>query len=166
MGLFVINSFKAFGKQSINDDEYLTVVGAVSSVFNGIRFFWSYLVDRFSFKFSYMLVLCVNIIFGSTIVLVRSSQILYLIWVCMLIWALGAHYSLVPTICAKLFGVHASIIFGFAYSFCAPPLIVSSIFVRLYLKTIGYEAFYYAACGLSGISLVLLLFIFEEKKLC
>ena len=105
--------------QNIKDDEFLTVVGAVSSVFGGIRFLWSYLVDRYSFKFSYTIILCMNVFFGSTLVLVRDSKALYLIWVSMIVWAEGGHFSLVPTICAKLFGKHAPIVYGVAFSFGA-----------------------------------------------
>ena len=89
-----------------------------------------------------------------------------MIWVSMIIWAEGAHFSLVPTICAKLFGPHASLVYGVAFSFGALPQIISSVMVRLYLKTIGYETFYFTATAFSCISLFMLLFIFEEKKIC
>ena len=105
--------------QHINNDSFLTTVGAVSSVFGGIRFLWSYLVDRYSFKFSYTIILCMNIFFGSTLVLVANSKGLFLIWVSMIVWAEGAHFSLVPTVIAKLFGKHAPIVYGVAFSFGA-----------------------------------------------
>jgi len=119
IGLFVINTFKKFGMQHINNDSFLTTVGAVSSVFGGIRFLWSYLVDRYSFKFSYTIILCMNIFFGSTLVLVANSKGLFLIWVSMIVWAEGAHFSLLPTVIAKLFGKHAPIVYGVAFSFGA-----------------------------------------------
>lgn len=92
-------------------------MGAVSAVFGGIRFVWSYLVDRYNFKISYGIILCINIIFGSTLVLVSEVKALYLIWVSMIVWAEGAHFALVPTLCAKLFGKHAPIVYGVAFSF-------------------------------------------------
>jgi hypothetical protein len=105
--------------KNIRNDDFLTVVGSVSAVFGGIRFVWSWLVDRFSFKMSYGIVLVINVTFGFTLVLVKDIKALYLIWVSMLVWAEGAHFALVPTICAKLFGAHASMVYGIAFSFGA-----------------------------------------------
>jgi MFS family permease len=162
----VINTFKKFGLETIKDDHFLTVVGSVSAVFGGLRFLWSHLVDRYSFKLSYTIVLCVNVIFGGTLVLVRDSKALFLIWVSMIVWAEGAHFALVPTICAKSFGKHASIVYGVAFSFGAFSQIVSSVLVRFMLKTVGYETFYYIATAFSLISLIILRFIYDEKVLC
>lgn len=166
IGLFTINTFKNFGMKNLNDNAYLTTVGAVSAVFGAIRFVWSYLVDRYSFKLSYGIILCINIIFGSTLVLVSKSKALYLIWVCMLVWAEGAHFSLVPTLCAKLFGVHAAMVYGIAFSFGAVAQIISSILVRFTLKSIGYESFYYGSSVLSLLALIVLLAFFKETKIC
>lgn len=166
MGLFVINTFKKYGMQSIKDDRFLTTVGAVSSVFGGIRFLWSYLVDRYDFKFSYTIILCMNVAFGGTLTLVKEVPALFLIWVSMIVWAEGAHFSLVPTICAKLFGKHAPIVYGVAFSFGGASQIISSVAVRFLLKSIGYESFYYAATAMSVLSLILLRTLFEEKVLC
>ena len=135
-------------------------------MFGGIRFVWSGLVDKYSFKFSYMIILIINVTFGSTLVLISQYKALYLIWVSMIVWAEGGHFSLVPTICAKLFGKHAPIVYGVAFSFGATPQILSSVMVRFFLKDIGYESFYYLGTALSMIALVLLLFVFEEKKIC
>jgi MFS family permease len=162
----VINTFKKFGQEKINNEAFLTAVGAISAVFGGIRFVWSYLVDKYNFKLSYGIVLCINIIFGSTLVLVSEVKALYLIWVSMIVWAEGAHFALVPTLCAKLFGKHAPIVYGVAFSFGAISQILSSVMVRLYIKKVGYGVFYYSASGLSLISLLLLLFVFKEKKVC
>jgi hypothetical protein len=104
IGMFTINTFKNYGMKNFNDNDYLTTVGAVSAVFGGIRFVWSYLVDAYSFKVSYGIVLIMNVIFGGTLVLASKYKALYLIWVSMIVWAEGAHFSLLPTICAKLFG--------------------------------------------------------------
>ena len=166
LGLFVVNTFKKFGQEAINDDRYLTAVGSVSAVFGGIRFLWSYLVDKYSFKLSYGIVLFINVVFGFTLVLVRYNRALFLIWVSMIVWAEGAHFALVPTLCAKLFGKHAAIVYGVAFSFGGISQIISSVMVRLYIKTAGYEIFYYVASSLSLVSLFFLIFFFQEKKVC
>ena len=80
----------------------------MSSAFSGIRFFWSYLVDRFSFKFSYGIIVTINVIFGFTLSLIKDSKALFMIWVSLIVWVEGAQFALVPTLCAKLFGKYAS----------------------------------------------------------
>lgn len=164
--MFVINTFKNFGQETIHDDRFLTAVGAVSSVFGGLRFFWSYLVDRYSFKVSYTIVVLINVVFGATLVFVRESKALFMIWVSMLVWAEGAHFALVPTICAKLFGKHAAIVYGVAFSFGAISQILSAVLVRFYIKAIGYGTFYYIGTTMSLAALCLILFVFEEKRIC
>jgi len=70
--MFVLNTFKKYGQENIKDEKFLTLVGSVASIFGGIRFVWSQLVDRYSFKLSYAIVLGINIIFGATLVLVAK----------------------------------------------------------------------------------------------
>jgi hypothetical protein len=70
--MFVLNTFKKYGQENIKDEKFLTLVGAVASIFGGIRFVWSQLVDRYSFKLSYSIVIGINIIFGATLVLVAK----------------------------------------------------------------------------------------------
>ncbi len=164
--MFVINTYKKFGMQHIKDDVFLTAVGSVSAVFGGIRFVWSYLADRYSFKFSYLIVLLMNVVFGFTLISVANVKALFMIWVCMLVWAEGAHFALVPAACAKMFGPHAALMYGIAFSFGAISSISSSVLVQFYLKDIGYESFYYMASGLSLLSLLYLIFMFEERKVC
>ena len=127
--MFVINTFKNFGMQKIKSDDFLTLVGSIASIFGGIRFVWSYLVDRYSYKLSYSIILSINIFFGSTLVLVSPHKPLYLIWVSMIVWAEGAHFSLLPTVIAKLFGPYAALIYGIAFSFAAIAQITASIMV-------------------------------------
>lgn len=127
--MFVINTFKNFGMEHIKSDEFLTVVGSVSSVFGGIRFVWSYLIDRYSYKLSYFIVLSMNIFFGFTLVLVSNIKGLYLFWVSMIVWAEGAHFALLPTILVKVFGPHAALVYGVAFSFVAIAQITGSILV-------------------------------------
>ena len=98
--------------EHIKSDDFLTVVGSVASIFGGIRFVWSY-------KFSYTIVLSMNIIFGFTLVLVSNIKGLYFFWVSMIVWAEGAHFALLPTVIAKIFGPNAALVYGIAFSFVA-----------------------------------------------
>lgn len=50
-GYFFTNVYKDFGKNYINNDEFLTMVGATSSLFNGFfKFIWGTLLDYYPFR--------------------------------------------------------------------------------------------------------------------
>lgn len=84
----------------------------------------------------------------------------------MIMCAEGGHFSLVPTACALLFGKHASMVYGVAYSFSVISLLVTSVLVTFYLENIGYEPFYYICSALSSLSMIMLLFLFKEERVC
>ena len=84
----------------------------------------------------------------------------------MIIFAEGGHFSLMPTVCAFLFGEHAETVFSVAFSFACMSKILAGVLVVSFLSDYGYPAFYYFGSGLTVISLLMLVFLFEEKKFC
>ncbi len=53
-GYFLINAFKIYGQRNKFDDKYLTMVGSMGALFNsGFRLVWALLIDHFSFKAVY-----------------------------------------------------------------------------------------------------------------
>ena len=104
-GLYVISSYKTFGSKEINDDEFLAVVGSVSSGFSGtFRYVWGQLMDKTSFKISYAILICIQTILLMTLYYIASVKVLYLLWVSIIVCCEGGHFSLFPTIIAKLYG--------------------------------------------------------------
>ena len=97
---------------------------------------------------------------------VKSVKALFFIWVCIIVWCEGGHFTLVPTASAKFFGEHAAIVYGVAFSFGSISSIISSILVTFFLDKIGYDVFYYSSAGLSALSLLILIFFFKEEKFC
>lgn len=58
-GLFMMNSFKTYGFQKINDDKFLTLVGSLAALSNGGgRFLWGYVYDKLHFYKTYGIMLC------------------------------------------------------------------------------------------------------------
>ena len=50
-GYFIMNSFKTYGAATIKNDAFLTVIGSVGALTNGVmRIFWSSLLDYFPFR--------------------------------------------------------------------------------------------------------------------
>jgi len=54
MAIFLMSTFKTFGQEGIKDDSFLTATGAICQrILAGLRWIWSYLYDKTSFKLTY-----------------------------------------------------------------------------------------------------------------
>lgn len=50
-GYYIINTFKSIGAIHISDDKFLTLIGSVGALCNGVfRIFWSTLLDYYPFR--------------------------------------------------------------------------------------------------------------------
>ena len=49
-GTYIVGSNKTWGQQVIGKETYLNKLEAVASIFAALRFFWSFLLDKYSFK--------------------------------------------------------------------------------------------------------------------
>ena len=87
IGYYTVNVFKNMGEQyhKLNDDRYLTLVGSIAAVFNSIRFIWSGMLDKYSYKKVYGTMLSIQIIVASTMYLAVRNKYLYGAWVLSLI---------------------------------------------------------------------------------
>lgn len=104
-GIFVSFVFKSYGLENIPDDAFITTVGTIGALCNGLsRSFWANLIDRFSYKIVFSALLILQIVIGFTIDLIKEYKILYLLWVAMSFFTLGGYFSMTPTICAKMYG--------------------------------------------------------------
>jgi hypothetical protein len=104
-GIYLASAYKSFGKEKINDDEFLTIVGSVGSVFNGsFRYFWGQVMDKTSFKFSYGILLALQSALIVTLYYIASVKALYLIWISLILCCEGGHFSLYPTVIARMYG--------------------------------------------------------------
>lgn len=104
-GLYVINCYKTFGKKEINEDQFLAIVGSIGSIFNGsFRYIWGQLMDKTSFETSYTILICTQTILVMSIYYVATAKATYFIWVCLIMCCEGGHFSLYPTIIAKMYG--------------------------------------------------------------
>lgn len=75
----------------------------------------------------------------------------------------GGHFTLVPTICRKLYGKEGSRVFGWAFSFIGMASLISIGMLELFFDVIGYDGFLLLYGGFCIGALVLLLFVFQEE---
>ena len=81
--------FKSFGVLNINDDFFMTAVGSMGAVINGLsRSIWSTLQDKYTFKKIFGVLLVCQIILSGTLPSIAQigdggvgSKILYMVWI-------------------------------------------------------------------------------------
>ncbi|VDO03654.1 unnamed protein product [Rodentolepis nana] len=165
------STFKAYGKEYISDDQYLTVIATLSSAFNCLgRIIWGLIADRFSFKCP------MNILFISwasmlaTFPFISQSpafKILYPIWVFVLYFLLAGHFVLAPGAAGRIFGPrYLSTIYGLIFFANAPgTLILSGIISHFHID--GKWVYVYFSCmGTCLISFACSLCLKDEKGTC
>lgn len=109
-GTFIVGSVNSWALSTIRDVKFLSTVASFGSVFGSCRFVWSFLLDRFSYKLIYGIMICCQIVVGlalPTIINMHESPFKYIIYfflVCLSFNAEGGHFVMNPTVYAKLFG--------------------------------------------------------------
>ena len=174
MGYYVLNIYKMFGAAfpNLSDDSYLTTVGLLASVTGTLRFSWSALLDFewASFKKVYACLLVIQIILGSTLVWAANhGRVTYAIWVSLIIFCEGGHFTLMPAIFKKIFGEQMAIkAYGVGFSYTG---LASSLILVLVTTTAGMgdsvvkscAPIIYLSVALSILALLLLLISFKEE---
>lgn len=89
----------------INDDAFLTIVGSLGALFNGIgRILFGFLFDRFSYK---VISSAINIglfIFSILIPYLLEEEWMFMIGISLIYFFYGANYSIYPTQTVRLLG--------------------------------------------------------------
>jgi MFS family permease len=104
-GLFVAFNYKEYGGIYIKDDYYLSVLGSIGSVGNGVfRMFWGILMDLLPFRKLKYIVIAIFIVSCATIKWAVQTQASYLITVLIVYGAYGGLYSIYPTQTVRMLG--------------------------------------------------------------
>ena len=99
-GFYTANVYKAYGYNhaELNDDAFLTKVGSIAALINALRFGWSAVMDleSTSFKKVYGLLLVIQIALGFTMQFAVQSKSTYAIWICLMFFTQGGHFTIIP----------------------------------------------------------------------
>jgi hypothetical protein len=142
----------------------LSVIGAVASICACLRFTWGFLIDHYSYKTVYGILITVQILLAFTFPLVVANKVLFLIWVSLTYFCEGGHFTLAPAIYKKLFGDEGSRIFGWGFAFIGIASLIKIIMLELFFTKIGFEGFLIIYGIFNVMALVILILVFEEKK--
>ena len=166
-GLFTVTNYKTYAQANgINDDNYFARLGATASVCNSIRFIWSAGLDCAAYKLVYGILLGLQVILTLSMPLVSHSRGAYGLYVSLIMFCEGGHFSLVPNILRKIYGDRATSVFGLMFSFSGLCSILMLLLQNWFITSHkhSYNAFFVVNGVLSVISLVLLKCVFTQSK--
>mmetsp|Transcript_24139 Transcript_24139/g.32910 ORF Transcript_24139/g.32910 Transcript_24139/m.32910 type:complete len:186 (+) Transcript_24139:1013-1570(+) len=163
VGYFCVGQFKSYGERKGHSDNYLTALGSAAAFFNSIRFVWSAILDKVSYKYVYGTMLVIQIIVSGTMPLFATNNVIYATWVCLALFCEGGHFTILPNELLIIFGDQASSLYGIAFLFSGTAAILLVILQETLLDSIGFDAFFYTFALLSFIALMILIFVFEDK---
>jgi len=131
--------------------------------------FWATLQDKIGFKIVYIIMCTVQAILIFTLPLIHANKWLYLIWISLSYFFYGGHYSIFPTVTARLYGagtgpkVYPVIFSGFAFSTILG-VVLAKVIIPAHKEegAAAYHPIFYALGGMTLVSLVLAI-IFVEK---
>ena len=165
-GYFIANNYKDFGDDHINDDHFLSIIGAASSACAGFRFTWAFLMQKYSFKFVYSIMLVLQIIVAMTLNWSVKNKYSYLISIWLTIWIEGGHFTILPTVLGKIYGsigstVFTVVFFTFGVSWLSGVL-VSKVLLH---QVIEYFGLFIICSVMTLISLIILLVFFKDEQM-
>ena len=167
-GIFMVSSSKTYGENKIRDEKFLTLVASLANFCGACRFFWSFLLDKYSYRSVYGIIILLQIIIGFSFPTImdmppsKSKSFLYAACVCISFNCEGGHFVLAPTIYAKLFGANGGIrVFSVGFCFIGIASLLNIFFVNMLLETIGFPGFCYLYASFNVVALPILMFVFK-----
>ncbi|EAS03513.1 MFS transporter (macronuclear) [Tetrahymena thermophila SB210] len=104
-GILIISNYKVYGEYQNYTDNFLSTVGTVGSVFNGLgRFFWGSLMEKLTIRQIIIINLIFQIIVSFTFSWAAQNAALYLIYVVLAYFLYGGWFSIFPTLVARVYG--------------------------------------------------------------
>lgn len=161
------------------DDQFLTWVGSISSVFNAAgRIIWGSVGDSIGFHYTMSCILMLMMICQYTFYLMKS-KIVYDSYVCLIYFCIGGMFALFPTTTANTFGQkYFSVIYGmiftsqsiiyiyFIYLLLLIEIVVASlssaIFSQSLMSAVGLQGIFIMVGVCSSVSFILI-FLFRPK---
>ena len=163
-GLFTTANFKTLGLELGFDDKFLTLVGSVGSVLNGVlRPFWGLSMDKSSYRLTNTVIACIQIVICFTFPFIEKINVCFLIWIAVLYSCVGGVNTQLVPISIKIYGPVTGIrVFSFlilSMGFCNLTLYLIQIFA---VESIGDRKIFFAFGGICGIAGILSAFIKEK----
>jgi len=169
-GIFYLGSYKCYGKEHIKDESFLTMVAYVSSFAGVFRFLWSISMVKYSFKFTYGLLIGIQIVIAFILpfimemnVSVIAKKTTYMISICLVQLTEGGHFVIYPVALSKIFGADGGLMaYSIGFSFAGAASLINMTIQPLILEYIKIKGFCFLYGGCSLYALVLLILATKE----
>eukprot|EP01084_Bolivina_argentea_P311899 539934_1 len=164
--MFIASEWKviAINFLLINNDKLLSIIGSISSLFNGFgRFIWGIIYDyNKSFPMS-MGLLASTVTICLVLLCFVSGEYQFFIVICIIYCCIGCHFAFLPPCIADTFGAkHTASIVGLFVWTDAPTALLVVLCTQFYKTAfggwIGYILFV-AACSFASLILALVFYI-------
>lgn len=104
-GYFYQVVFKLYGKDYINDDEFLTFVGATAAFSNGVfKIMWATLLDKYSFRRIYLGIISLHVLSILFVQVAVYNRLAFMLITCLTFVTDGSLASMLPAMTAMQFG--------------------------------------------------------------
>ncbi|KAL4509365.1 hypothetical protein ABPG72_018296 [Tetrahymena utriculariae] len=104
-GSMIVSNYKLYGEYNNYDDNFLSTVGTVGSIFNGLsRVFWGSIMEKLKIEQIIIINLSFQIIVSFTFRWAANYAALYLIYIVLAYFFYGGWFSVFPTLSARIFG--------------------------------------------------------------
>jgi MFS transporter, OFA family, oxalate/formate antiporter len=164
---YIASNFKSYEEQDVNAESFITVVGSLGAVTNGLsRGVWSSIQDKIGFRIVYITLLALEIVIAFTFVAIHKVKALYLIWVMISFACLGGHFSIFPTVCSKIYGpTMGGKIYAVIFTSFATATLLNWVLSKLTSKhKIEYDTLFYILASLAVVALIMAIFFKEKSK--
>ncbi|XP_065839560.1 oxalate:formate antiporter-like [Oscarella lobularis] len=149
--------YKAYGFGFIKSDQFLAISGAIASLSNASgRIIWSYLADKFSFRFTAMVMMnlmtALLLTFSATSL---AGKGMFLAWTTMLFFCIGGVFSLFPAATVRAFGSkYFASNYGLVFSSQVIAGPVGAFLPTILSQSLGYIGVWYLSAGLVYIAVL------------
>jgi hypothetical protein len=134
-------NFKNYGITKIGDDQYITWVGSIATLVNGVtRPLWGYIYDKIGFKKMMAVMIGAEIVICATYCTFADNKIIFLLWNVFIFTFLGAHYVIFPPMVTEAFGLDLGAkILGYMYFSLSFTVFLNFLLLHFLQDLIGFS---------------------------
>ena len=164
-GYYFTNIYKQYGSIYINDDAFLTKIGAFSALFNGFfKFVWATLLDYYAFRKIYGGLVCLEIFLIIVVQWAVHNDWVYLAVCCLTYMCDGSLTSMLPAITIGQFGIkRGPEIYSYMYSTFGVSSMIGLFLVNTVKDEIGYPGMFAIGGCFSSMAAILTYILREDQ---
>ncbi|GAB1600913.1 uncharacterized protein LOC115210562 [Argonauta hians] len=161
---FMLTLWKAYGQTFINDDFFLSTVGACSALFNAFgRITWGIVADRFTFRVSMM---CLSTLFAVFTLTLNVTEVvgksLFFIWMCFINFGFAGNYALLPFASSRAVAHICVAAPGAVFSAMTVSSAIGAVLTVELKEKIGWDGMFFLT-GSFSIIVILIAFTFDAE---